>query len=176
MKRKVPMAKVRAEPISGLTCRPDSARHVLKLGDIERLRPCEAALSEHLKHRLDTPRVVQATERDEDRPRKALQVAAEDPGSAIWAEVPIQPFARLRDIMKCLWLAADECEIILRDAEKSGRLAACRLLAVQAVADGDEGGIGIELELDRAACTLGRILLCHSVTSVVKLEAVARRF
>src|SRR5262245_33961433 len=48
--------------------------------------------------------------------------------------------------------------------KKVAVLAACRLLAVQAVADGDEGGIGIELELDRAACTLGRILLCHRVT------------
>src|SRR5215470_16417898 len=161
MRRKVPMAKVRAELISGLTCRPDSARHVLKLGDIERLRPCEAALSEH---RLDRLRLIQAAERDEDRPRKALQVTCEDPRAAIRAEVPIQPLARLRDVMKCLWLAADECEIILRDAEKSGRLAACRLLAVEAVADGDEGGIGVELELDRAACTLGRILLCHRVT------------
>src|SRR5262245_48664309 len=117
MRRKVLMAKVRAElilrharlhtpcplydgslghvilPASG--CRPGSARHVLKLGEIERLRPWEAALSEHLKHRLDALRVFQATERDEDRPRKALQVAAEDPGAAIWAEVPIQPFARL---------------------------------------------------------------------------------
>jgi len=77
------MAKVRAELISGLTCRPDSARHVLKLGDIERLRPCEAALSEHLKHRLDRLRLIQATERDEDRPRKALQVTCEDPRAAI---------------------------------------------------------------------------------------------
>src|SRR5215467_15135003 len=164
MRRKVPMAKVRAELISGLTCRPDSARHVLKLGDIERLRPCEAALSEHLKHRLDRLRLIQATERDEDRPRKALQVTCEDPRAAIRAEIPIQPLARLRDVMKCLWLAADECEIILRDAEKSSRLAACRLLAVQAVADGDEGRIGIELELDRAAGALSRIFLCHKST------------
>src|SRR5262245_42102386 len=88
-------------------CRPDSARHVLKLGDIERLRPCEAALGEHLKRRLDTLRVIQATERDEDRPRKALQVSGEDPRAAIGAEVPIQPLARLRDVMKCFWLAAD---------------------------------------------------------------------
>src|SRR5262245_49330206 len=126
-----------ADNSPALSCHQDSARHVFKLGEIERLCPWEAALSEHLKHRLDTPRVVQATERDEDRRRKALQVAAEDPGSAIWAEVPIQPFARLRDIMKCLWLAAGQREIILRNAEECGRLAACRLLAVQAVADGD---------------------------------------
>src|SRR5262245_17844147 len=90
-----------------LVSSPDSARHVVKLGDIERLRPCEAALSEHLEHRLDPLRVIQATERDEDRPRKALQVTGEDPRPAIWAEVPIQPLARLRDVVKCLWLAAD---------------------------------------------------------------------
>src|SRR5215831_21299869 len=114
MRRKVPMAKVRAELISGLTCRPDSAWHVLKLGDIERLRPCEAALGEHLKHRLDALRVIQATERDEDRTRKALQLSGEDPRTAIGAEVPIQPLSRLRNVVKCFRLAADQREIILR--------------------------------------------------------------
>src|SRR5262249_15904838 len=87
--------------------RPDSARHVFKLGDIERLRPCEAALGKHLKRRLDALRTIQATERDEDRPWKALQVSGEDPRTAIRAEVPIQPLARLSDVMKCFWLAAD---------------------------------------------------------------------
>ena len=77
--------------------------------------------------------------------------------------------------MKRFRLAAGQREIILRDAEKSGRLAACRLLAVEAVADGDEGGIGVELELDRAACTLGRILLCHRVTFRCVAGEVARR-
>ena len=42
-----------------------------------------------------------------------------------------------------------------------GRFAAGRLLAVKAVTDGDEGGIGIELEFDCAACALRRVLLCH---------------
>src|SRR5262249_28873814 len=88
-------------------CHPDSARHVLKLGDIERLRPCEPALGEHLERRLDALRAIQATERDEDRSWKALQVGGEDPRAAIRAEVPIQPLARLRDVMKCFWPAAD---------------------------------------------------------------------
>src|SRR5262249_12532241 len=134
---------------------------VLKLGDMERLCPRETALGEHLKHRLDALRVIQAAERNEDHPRKALKIAGEHPRAAIGAEISIQPLARLRDVVKCLRLAADQCEIILRNAEECGRLAACRLLAVQAVADGDEGRIGIELELDRAACALSRIFLCH---------------
>src|SRR5215831_8670604 len=92
---------------SSVTLPPRLAWHVLKLGDIERLRPCEAALGEHLKHRLDPLRVIQATERDEDRPWKAVQVTREDPRATIRAEVPIQPLARLRDVMKCLRLAAD---------------------------------------------------------------------
>src|SRR5262245_7525084 len=65
-------------------------------GQIERLRPCEAALSEHLERRLDALRVVQATQRYEDRPRKALQLTGEDPRAAIGAEVPIQPLTRWR--------------------------------------------------------------------------------
>src|SRR5262249_37443216 len=97
----------RPKAAAASACRPDSARHVLKLGEIERLRPGEAALREHLKPRRDALRVIQATERDEDRPRKALQVAAEDPRAAVGAEVPVEPFARLRDVMKRLWLAAD---------------------------------------------------------------------
>src|SRR5262249_24109414 len=93
--------------LPALACRPDSAWHVLKLGDLERFRPCEATVGETLKHRLDALRVIQATERDEDRPRKALQVTGEGPRAAIGAEVPIQPLARLRDVMKCFRLAAD---------------------------------------------------------------------
>jgi len=69
--------------------------------------------------------------------------------------------------MKRFRLAAGQREIILRYAEKSGRLTAGRLLAVQAMADRDKGRIGIELELDRAARTLRRILLCHRVDLVV---------
>ena len=93
---------------------------------------CEVALSEHLKRRLDAPRGIQATERDEHLPRKALQATGEDPRAAIGAEVPI---ARLRDVMKCFCLAAGQREIILRDAEECGRLAA------KAVADGDKSRI-----------------------------------
>jgi hypothetical protein len=42
-----------------------------------------------------------------------------------------------------------------------GRLAARGLLAVEAVTDGDEGGIAIEFEFDGAACALSRVFLRH---------------
>src|SRR5262249_34270235 len=67
-------------------CRLDSARHVLELREVERLRPFETALDEHLKRRFDARGVIQAAERDEDRSREALQVAGEHPGAAFGAE------------------------------------------------------------------------------------------
>src|SRR5262245_66555242 len=66
-----------------------STGHVLELREVERLRPCKPALGEHLKHRFNALRVVQAADGDEDQPRKALQVAAEHPGAASGAEVSI---------------------------------------------------------------------------------------
>jgi hypothetical protein len=66
-----------------------SAGHVLELREVERLLPFEAALGEHLKHRFDALRVIQAAKRDEDRFREALQVGGEHPGAAIGAEVSI---------------------------------------------------------------------------------------
>src|SRR5215471_17340913 len=69
--------------------RLDSARHVLELREVERLRPFETALGEHLKHRFDALGVIQAAERDEDHSREALQVAGEHPGTAFGAEVSV---------------------------------------------------------------------------------------
>src|SRR5262252_7258037 len=66
-----------------------SARHVLELREVERLRPFETALGEHLKHRSDARGVIQAAERDEDHSWEALQVAAEHPGAALRAEVSV---------------------------------------------------------------------------------------
>src|SRR5215469_15688700 len=66
-----------------------STGHVLKLRDVERLRPFEPALGEHLKHRFDALGVIQAAERDEDHSREALQVAGEHPGAAFGAEVSV---------------------------------------------------------------------------------------
>jgi len=66
--------------------------------------------------------------------------------------------------VKRLRLAADQRKVILGHAEERGRFTAGRLLAVEAVTDGDEGGIGIELEFDRAACALSRALLCPTVS------------
>jgi hypothetical protein len=49
--------------------------------------------------------------------------------------------------VKRLRLAAGQRKIILGHAEERGRFTAGRVLAVKAVTDGDEGGVGIELEL-----------------------------
>src|SRR5262249_53914362 len=131
------------------------------LREVERLRPFETALGEHLEHRFDALRVIQAAERDEDHSGEALQVGAEHPGAATGAEVSIQALARLGDIVKRFWLAADQRKIVIRHAEERGRFTAGRLLAVKAVTDGDEGGIGIELELYDAARAPTGIFLCH---------------
>src|SRR5262249_19084153 len=66
-----------------------SIGHVLELREGERLRPFETALGEHLKHRIDALRIVQAAERDEDHSWKTLQVGSEHPGAALRAEVSV---------------------------------------------------------------------------------------
>ena len=66
-----------------------STGHVLELREVERLRPFETALGEHLKHRIDALRVIQAAEHDEDHSWEALQVAGEHPGAALRAEVSV---------------------------------------------------------------------------------------
>ena len=66
--------------------------------------------------------------------------------------------------MKRLRLAADQREIILGHAEERSRFAAGRLFAVQAMTDGNKGGIGIEFKLDGAACALSCVLLSHMIT------------
>src|SRR5262249_46159482 len=138
-----------------------STGHVLELREVERLRPFETALGEHLKHWFDAPRAIQAADGHEDHSGEAFQVGGEHPGAAIGAEVSIQALARLGDIVKRLRLAADQRKIILGHAEERGRFTAGRLLAVKAVTDGDEGGIGIELELYGAARAPTGIFLCH---------------
>src|SRR5262249_41321252 len=57
-----------------------------------------------------------------------------------------------------------EVVIIRGHAEERGRFTTGRLLAVKVGTDGDEGGIGIELEFDGAACALSRVLLGHMVS------------
>jgi hypothetical protein len=122
------------------------------LGEVERLLPLKTALGKHFEHRVDAFRIIQAADCYEDRPRKTLQVVGKHPGAAIGAEVPIQPLARIRDVVKRLRLATDKREIMLRHTEVRSCFAARSLFAVQAVTDRDERRIGAELELDRAAC------------------------
>jgi hypothetical protein len=52
---------------------------------------------------------------------------------------------------------ADQRKVILGHAEERGSFGAGRLLVVKAVTDGDEGGIGIDLEFDCAACALSQL-------------------
>ena len=100
-----------------------STGHVLELREVERLRPFETALGEHLKHRFDALGVIQAAERDEDHSWEALQVAGEHPGAAIGAEVSIKALARLGDVVKRFRLAADQRKFILGHPEETGRAA-----------------------------------------------------
>jgi len=79
-------------------CRLYLARHIPELREVERLRPFKTALGEHLKHRHDAVRVIQAAEGDEDHSWEAFQVAGEHPGAAIGAEVSIKALARLGDV------------------------------------------------------------------------------
>src|SRR5215472_18441031 len=99
-------------------CRLYLSWHVLELREVERSRPFETALGEHLKHRFDALRVIQAAERDEDHYREALQVAGEHPGAAIGAEVLIKALARLGDVVKRFRLAADQRKIVLGHTKK----------------------------------------------------------
>src|SRR5215471_14108435 len=62
----------------------------------------------------------------------------------IGAKVSVEPLARLGNVVKRLRFAADQREVTCRHAKEGGRLSTGRLLAVQAVTDGDEGGISIE--------------------------------
>ena len=109
-------------------------------------------------------RIIQATDLDKDRPRKALQVVGKHPSAAIGAEVPIKPLARIRDVVKRFRLATDKREIILRHTEVRGRFTARSFFSVQAVTDRDESRVSVELELDRAAGALSSVLLCHMVS------------
>ena len=69
------------------------------------------------------------------------------------------PLPELGNVVKRFRLAADQREIILGHAEERSRFAAGRLFAVQAMTDGNEGGIGIKFKLDGAA---GALSLCAS--------------
>ena len=48
-------------------CRSESARHVLELWHVERLRPFETALGEHLERRFNAIMVFQTADGDEDQ-------------------------------------------------------------------------------------------------------------
>jgi hypothetical protein len=58
----------------------------------------------------------------------------------------------------CNWQSLAKLADYARLKPIFGRFTAGRLLAVKAVTDGDEGGIGIELEFDCAACALSCVL------------------
>ena len=108
--------------------------------------------------------MIQASQLNKDEALEALQIAGVQTRSAFQAEVSFQSFAGIGDVGIRLGRAADRGEIVLGHAEPRRRLAPRCLLAVQAVTDGDEGGIGVERELDRAARALSRMFLGHMIT------------
>src|SRR5262245_31870901 len=83
-----------------------STGHVLELREVERSYPLHAALHEHLELRLDQLGTIEASQLDEDKARKALQIAGIEPRRAFGAEIPIKSFAGISYIVKCLWRAA----------------------------------------------------------------------
>src|SRR5215831_1425024 len=94
-------------------------------------------------------------------PRNPCRLVLEEPRPAVRTEVAVESVAGVGDIVERSRLAADQGEIILGNCEPGDHRAAAGLAAVQAIAIGDEGRIGIELEFDCAACALRRILLRH---------------
>src|SRR5262249_41168394 len=100
-----------------------STGHAGKLRDVQSLCPFEAALDKHLQLRFDAVRLIQTANRYEDHAREALQIGAEDPSTAVRTEIPVEPFARFRNVVERLRFAAGQREIILRHAEEHGRFA-----------------------------------------------------
>jgi hypothetical protein len=80
--------------------------HLFELRHVERRFPLHAALYEHLELWLDQLGTIEASQLDEDKARKALQIAGIKPCRAFRAEIPIKSFAGISNIVKCLWRAA----------------------------------------------------------------------
>src|SRR5262245_23605321 len=137
--------------------------HAGKLWEVERLFPLEPALGEHLQHRRDQFRSVQAAKRHKDSAGKTVQIAAEQASAAVRTEVAIEPLAGLGDIVERLRLAAEEREIICRHTKEGCRRAARSLLAVVAMTGRDKCRIGVELELHCTTGALRRVLLAHLI-------------
>src|SRR5882724_5727421 len=76
------------------------AGHAVELRNVQRLRPFEATLGEHLQNRLDELRPVEAADRDEHRAGKTLETGGEESRAACRAKVAVEPFAGFRHVMK----------------------------------------------------------------------------
>src|SRR5215510_15582433 len=79
----------------------------------------------------------------------------------IRAEVPIETMAGVGRIVERFRVSLGQREVVLGDTKPGSHRAAGGSLAVLAIAVGNEGRIGIELEFDRAAGALGSVFLWH---------------
>src|SRR5262249_14210557 len=124
-------------------------------------------LGEHFELRLDQVGPVQAAEHDEDEAGKALQVAGEQAGAALRAEVAIESLAGRGGVVTALRVATEEREVRLRHTEERRHFAARRFLAVEAVANGDKIGVLVELERHGTTGAPARVLLGHGLSPSV---------
>src|SRR5215813_11003918 len=139
-----------------------SARHVGELRQVERLVPLEATSGEHFELRRDKLRPIEAPELNKNQTRETLELARVYARSAVRTKIPLELFAGIGDVGKRLRRAAGQRKITLGNAEESRHFAAGGSLAVQAMTIGDELGILVELEFDRATGALCRVFLGHT--------------
>src|SRR5215510_13375229 len=88
-------------------------------------------------------------------------MVSKESSPTIRAEVPIETMAGVGRIVERFRVSLGQREVFLGDTKPGSHRAAGGSLAVLAIAVGNEGRIGIELEFDRAAGALGSVFLRH---------------
>ena len=156
----------RSRPI-GEARRGRSTRHAGELRNVERRRPVQAALGEHLQARNDVLRSIEAAERHEHQAREALEVAGVQPRPAGRTKVALQRLPGLGDIRKRRRLATEELEVVFGNPEERRRLATRRFLAIIAVAGATTTPIG--------CASTSRGSTSHSMTSALADALAVRR-
>src|SRR5215468_11009823 len=134
-----------------------SGGHVGELRQVEPLLPAEAALGEHLELRGEAPWVVQASDLNEERAGEGPQIPGVEPRATVRAEHALERLSGVGDVAEPLRGATQECEVALGHREIRRSLTPGRLLAVEAMANGDEGRLCVELELHGTAGTSPRV-------------------
>src|SRR5215470_14448473 len=110
--------------------------HAVELRKVEWPCPFQPALGEHFERWLDQFGPVQAAQHHEDEAGETVQIAGEQPGAAVRAEVAVERLAGFGEIAMRLRRAAGQGEIILRYGEECCHLATRGSLAVPAMAVG----------------------------------------